>query len=443
MNKSHFLLLTLVTIGFAFKFSAQDGFDFQPKSKTKQRISFKLINNLIVIPVEINGTTLSFILDTGVHKTIIFKLSENENLNLLNSKKIQLRGLGGGDPVDAIRADNIAIRVKNVVAYNESIYVILKDFFDLSSKMGTTIHGVIGYRLLQNFVLKINYRTKKIVFYRPGEFPLKKCRKCEVLPIQFYREKPYLDVEVQLDTLGNQLTKVKMLLDSGGSDALWLFENSRSEIRTPKRFYKDILGEGLSGIIYGNRSRIPKLQIGNFEIKQPTVSFLDTLSTKRARRFKQRNGSLGGAVLKRFTVWLDYSNKQIMLKKNSAFKTAFNYNMSGLDVVYNGKQLIREEQPSLLSNKGSEKDAVRFTTTYSYKFKSSYKIKRVVKNSSADKAGLKAGDLILEINRKPAHSYKLTDVIGLFREKEGQKISLKIKRFGAEMVFKFRLEKRI
>ena len=45
-----------------------------------------------------------------------------------------------------------------------------KFFFDLSSKMGTTIHGIIGYNLLRNFVVKINYRTKRIHFYNPKKY---------------------------------------------------------------------------------------------------------------------------------------------------------------------------------------------------------------------------------------------------------------------------------
>ncbi|MFQ3297403.1 MAG: membrane-associated protease RseP (regulator of RpoE activity) [Polaribacter sp.] len=443
MNKRSFLFLILVYVGFVIKANAQDGFRFQSKLKIKQKVSFKLINNLIVIPVEINGKMRSFILDTGVNKTIIFNLSENDSIGLSNPKKIKLRGLGGGDAVDAILSEKNNIRVKNMVSYNESIYLILSDFFDLSSKMGITIHGIIGYNLLQNFVVKIKYRTKKIVFYNSKKFMLKKCKKCEVFPIKFYRKKPYVNVQVQLDTIGHHLTNVKMLLDSGGSDALWLFEYSTSEIKTPKRFFKDILGEGLSGVIYGNRGRIPKLQIGSFEIKNPTVSFLDTISTKVARTFRQRNGSLGGGILKRFTVWLDYPKRQIMLKKNGAFKAPFNYNMSGLDIVYNGKQLIKEEEPDLSRNKFSKKNAVTFMTNYSYKFKPSFKIKGVSENSSAAKAGLKAGDLIIEINRKPAHFYNLSDIVSVFREKDKKKIRLKIKRYGVEMIFKFRLEKRI
>tara|TARA_B110000503_G_C7082571_1_gene385829 strand:+ start:409 stop:867 length:459 start_codon:yes stop_codon:yes gene_type:complete len=152
---------------------------------------------------------------------------------------------------------------------------------------------------------------------------------------------------------------------------------------------------------------------------------------------------LGGGVLKRFTVWIDYTNKQIMLKKNSSFSADFNYNMSGLDVVYNGKQLVEEVETDIFKYKLSDKNSVTFFTDFSYKFKPSYKIKAVVENSNADKAGLKAGDLIIRINKKPAYTYKLNDIVNELSEKENKKIQLKIKRDGVEMTFKFRLEKRI
>lgn len=442
-----YLLIFFGILLLGFNVNAQDGFRLLNKSDRKESVKFKLVNNLIIVPVEINGKELSFILDTGVNKTIIFNLSENDSIGLLNTEKILLRGLGGGDAVEAILSKNNNLKIKNLIGYNESVYVILKDFFDLSSKMGTTIHGIIGYNLLRNFVVKINYRTKRIHFYNPKKYQIKKCRRCEILPIQFHRKKPYIDVNIQLDTVGNKLTKVKMLIDSGGSDAIWLFENSKKNIQTPKLFFNDILGEGLSGSIYGNRSRIPKLKIGNFEIEEPTVSFLDSSSTRNARNFKQRNGSIGGNVLKRFKVWLDYRNHKIMLKKNASFKDGFNYNMTGLDVVYNGKQLVRETTTNKLldsyNRDVNKNNTISFVTNFSYKFKPSYKIKTVIPNSPADKAGLKAGDIILKINSKSAYSFTLSEIFYKFQERNNKKISITIERNQLVKTYKFRLRKRI
>jgi hypothetical protein len=99
-----------------------------------------------------------------------------------------LGGLGGGELVAAILSKNNKMKVKGLIACNESIYIFLKDFFDLSSKMGMTIHGIIGYNLNRNFVVKIKYRTKKIDFYNPDIDTYKKCMKCEISPIQFYKK---------------------------------------------------------------------------------------------------------------------------------------------------------------------------------------------------------------------------------------------------------------
>jgi len=51
-------------IGFHLSPFSQSNFELQNGKSDK--IHFKLVNNLIVIPVSINGVSLSFLLDTGV-----------------------------------------------------------------------------------------------------------------------------------------------------------------------------------------------------------------------------------------------------------------------------------------------------------------------------------------------------------------------------------------
>ncbi|KGL63613.1 aspartyl protease family protein [Polaribacter sp. Hel1_85] len=400
-----------------------------------------------MIPLEINGKRLSFILDTGVNKTILFNLSENDSIGLLNTSKIELRGLGTGEPVSAIISKKNTFKLKYLISRNETIYVILKDYFDLSSKMGTTIHGIIGYNLLKDFIVEVNYKSKKINFYNPKTYKYKKCKKCETTPFMFYRKKPFIKAKVSLDTIGNKFIDALLLVDFGGSDAMWLFENSKEEIKTPKRFFNDILGEGLSGPIYGNRSRVSKFKLGRFEIEKPTVSFLDSASTHNARDLKQRNGSIGGGILKRFKVWIDYPNNKFTFKKNGSFKNDFNYNMSGLDVIYNGKELVKEKNITNISDaygqRPNEKNSISFVTTYSFNFKHSYKIKHVVENSPAFYAGLLKDDVIIKINGKLAHDITIGDINQMFQEKDKKKIKITVKRNGVLMKFEFRLHKSV
>ncbi|WP_231494745.1 retropepsin-like aspartic protease [Polaribacter sp. Hel_I_88] len=446
MKKTVLFIILLMCI-FSLDVNCQEGFEFLDKTKTKQRVSFKFINNLIIIPLEINGRTLSFILDSGVNKTILFNITKNDSIGLNNVEKVSLQGLGNGNPVEALLSKKNTVNLKGLTSSNETLFVIVEDYLDLSAKMGITIHGIVGYNLLKNFVVKINYKAKKIVFYKPENYKAKKCRKCEVFPLTFYRRKPYIDAQVQLDTVGNSLTDVKLLIDTGGSDALWLFEDTKDVIQTPNRFFTDILGEGLSGLVYGNRSRIPKIKLKSFELEKPTVSFLDSLSTNNAISFKERNGSIGAAVLKRFVVWFDYPNRKITLKKNSSLKKGFNYNMSGLEVIYSGAKLVKEKDINTFSDsyqqKANPNNSISFITSFSYKFKPTYKINSVVKESPGGKAGILKDDIILKINGKSSYDYTLGQIINLFKQKKGRKIKMLIERKGVAMKFQFRLEAKI
>lgn len=446
MKKIFFILFILFQC-FSSDINAQDEFRFINNYQTKQQISFKLINNLIVIPLEINGKKLSFILDSGVSKTILFNITKNDSIGLNNVEKVELLGLGNGESVNALLSKNNKVSVKNLVNYNETLYVILKDYFDLSSKMGITIHGILGYDLLKNFIVKINYKHKKIEFYNPKKYKYRKCKKCEVFPLQFYRKKPYINVQLQLDADRKEFVDVKLLIDSGGSDAIWLFEDTNEKIKTPKLFFNDILGEGLSGPIFGKRSRISKLKLKSFELENPTVSFLDSLSTSNARKFKGRNGSIGAGILKRFVVWFDYPNKKITLKKNGSFTKDFNYNMSGLDIVYSGKQLVRQENITRNIDGYNQNirtnNSVKFITSFSYRFRPLFKIKHVVPESPAAKAGLLKDDVILKINGLPSHSYTLNKINKIFQERDQKKIRILVDRNGQTIKFEFRLEKKV
>lgn len=435
-------------LSFSINSNAQAGFHFLNKNKHHQQINFKLINNLIVIPLQVNNKKLHFILDTGVNKTILFNISKNDSIGLNNIKKVKLQGLGKGEPVEALISKNNHLSIKKVTSKTETVFVILKDYFDLSRKMGATIHGIIGYNLLKDFIVKINYKKQTIDFYNPETFSYGKCKKCEVFPIKFYRKKPFINIKVQLDTIGTKLLDVKMLIDSGGSDAMWLFEDTKEEIKTPIKHFNDLLGEGLSGAIYGNRSKIPQINIGRFSIEKPTVSFLDSVSTFNARKFKERNGSIGGSILKRFKVIIDYPNKKISFKKSASLKGGFYYNMSGLNVEYNGKQLIKEEASTRVFktyNTGGQSDnnTVSFIRSYVYKFKPSFKVSRVLKDSPAAIAGIVKGDVILKINSKSAHNYKLSDIISLFQKKPNKKIKMLVERAGLKLKFEFKLKERI
>lgn len=55
--------------------------------------------------------------------------------------------------------------------------------------------------------------------------------------------------------------------------------------------------------------------MADFEFKNPIVSFPDSSSIKNVKMVVDRIGSVGGEVLKRFTIILDYADRKMYLKK--------------------------------------------------------------------------------------------------------------------------------
>jgi len=444
-RKSKYKILIILLFLSVISGFSQTHFKFYSADK-KQNISFKLISNLIVIPIEVNHKKLNFILDSGVGTTILFNIHKKDSIELHNIEQIKLKGLGSEEPVDAILSTKNTFKIKNIISPNQKLYVIFNDFFDLSSKLGITIHGIIGYTLLKDFVVKINYSTKKITFYNPDKYNFNGCRKCEKFNLEFYKHKPYIDVGVKMSVNQATVSRVKLLIDSGGSDAMWLFENTHPDIKVPVNYFGDYLGEGLSGSIYGKRSKIEALVLGKYQLNRPTVSFPDSLSIVHALQYKERNGSLGANILKRFTVYFDYKNNKLYLKKGSSFNDSFNYNMSGIELVYNGKLLVREDKYTrfnIENGSTTSNNSILLDYDYKYTFKPSYIVHRVNKDSPAYEAGILPGDILIKINGKFSYDFKLEEIVDKFYQKENTKISVLIERKGQDYLFHFKLRDRL
>jgi hypothetical protein len=420
----------MLFVGISASLSSQSGF-FLQNGKKKDKIPFKLVNNLPIVDVSVNGTLLSFILDTGVKSTILFSLEKADSVQLRNTSPIMLQGLGAGGSVEALKSLNNKFQLGNAVDKNHSLYIIFDSTLNFSPRMGIPIHGILGNDFFQKFIVKINYGSKTITIYDPTNYSLKGCKKCEDLPLNFVGSKPYISLQTNS---GNKQEVVTLLVDSGSSDVMWLFNGADFITESPPNYYDDFLGLGLSGNIYGKRAKIPELIIGNYRLKEVSASFPEEDAVIKARYYVDRDGSVGGGFLSRFTVTFDYARNKMRLKKNKNFKDPFNYNMSGLTLEHEGMELVKQEkQASVKSNKGVLNESltmnsIAVTTELYYSLVPKYVVVDVREKSPAALAGVQKGDELITINGKPSYHYKLYELIEIFSTDEGKKISLEIKR---------------
>jgi len=436
MKKLYFLLILLMSFLFGF---TQNGFVLENEKSDK--IYFKLINNLIIIPVELNGVELSFLLDTGVTKPILFNILNFSNkLEVKNKELIYLRGLGEEQTVEALKSTDNILKIGKTINLHQDIYAINDPDIDFAARLGLPIHGIIGYDFLKNFIVEINYSRKYLKVYNPTEYSRKNCKKCDILKLSFVNNKPYLNAAIIHD---NNTIDLNLLVDTGSSDALWLFEDEEKGIRIPTKNFIDFLGRGLSGSIFGKRAKIDELKIGKFTLYDVNAAFPDSIAIAIAKRNTTRNGSLSGNILKRFNVVLDYPNKKLLIQKNRYFSDLFRYNKSGISLEHQGARIIKRIVNSYNIDSYKNVDSkVDFTQTESYKyiFVPAYKIVQIRKDSPADKAGLKVNDIILSINRRDAHTYNLQDLMGIFYGDEGRVVRMLVERNGVQLRYNFTLK---
>lgn len=422
-----------------FTVFAQDGFVIDGHTN-KISIPFKLINNLIFVPIKVNGVELNFLLDSGVDDTVLFSLEDKKGVNFFNVEKIRLRGLGAEEAIEGLKSTNNTLDINGLKSTNHLLYIILDQDFNLSSHIGIPVNGIIGYQFFRNNLVEINYQKKKIIVFKSNEQNRNKFeKKFKSIPITIEKAKPYIYSTAVIDSTE---IPAKLLIDIGNSDAFWVFQNSR--IKVPEKNFEDYLGKGFSGDIEGRRARVSSFSIGDFTFKNPIIAFPDSSSIRNVRMVPDRIGSVGGEILKRFTLVFDYADKKIYLKKNKEFSHPFTYNKSGIIIQHNGLQWVQETVhletvPMMGDSFDSKGEKMSNDFRYKFQLKPVFEIANIRKKSAAERSGLKSGDIIISINGNKAYKYSLQQINALLKSEDDIWINVEVERDSRILKFNFRL----
>ncbi len=421
-------LLILLVLTFSYA-KAQEGLMLQEGTK-REIIPFQLINNLIFIPVSVNGIKLTFLLDSGVAETLLFSVGDNE-LVLQDTERVKFSGLGGALEIEGLKSINNALQIGTTFTDRQhTVFVILDEEFNFSSHVGIPVNGIIGYPFFRNNKIKIDYQAKKITVYQKHSDVRVPGKSFAELDITIEGNKPYIMAGVE-QVAARQDSK--LLLDLGNSDPLWLFPEVIEGFQYNRPNIDDFLGRGFNGDIYGKRSRIHRLYLDRFTFEKPLAAHPDAESVRHLTLVPGRKGSIGNDLLRRFTVIFDYPSKKLYLKKNRYYNDPFHLNMSGLEVKHDGmtwgQEIVKVENPSPRHSENASGYAAA-TNEFRYRFtlKPEYSVAGVRGGSPASRAGLTKGDKLVKLNNRNTGEMKLEQIMQLLRSEPGKKITVEIRR---------------
>ncbi|MDO5655675.1 MAG: PDZ domain-containing protein [Flavobacteriaceae bacterium] len=376
------------------------------------KTGFTEVNNLIVIPAILNGDThLNLILDTGSPYTLLIDFDYTNDISIKKGRQMTIGGLGQGFELQAYDSRFNHLKIAAATRDDTHLILILDSKLKLSKYLGMPVHGIIGFDIMKDFVVEIDYPAKQITFYQHNFFYEKKKRKIsrfEKIPLEFHQRKPYIRGSIISENI--QIDSARFLVDTGGWDAVWWFKNSKPNLQIPARHIADTLGISINGPVTGFRSKTDRFILHHFEFEKPTTSFPDSASLTNAVTFEGRNGSVGGEILRRFHVIFDYKNQNMFIRPNKNFKDDFYYNMSGIKL-----QKTYTLLPFL-------------------------EIVYVRPGSPAYHAGIKPGDFVTSVNGNEIEEGELGWVNALFKSKPGKKITISLLRNGNKIVKSFILK---
>jgi len=410
IKKYIFSIITVVLLQSTFAspgYAQTIGFDITG-GKNKISFPFESYNNLIVVPVILNHRMpLRFVLDTGVRTSILTDRTFSDILNISYDRKIPLVGADGDKQIVAYVANGISLKLPGVVGQGQALLVLEEDYLQLKNYLGTEVHGILGYEIFNRFIVEINYENHILTLHEPYSYKPKKKR--NVIPLEVQDTKPYIYTNFRLED-GTTIA-AKLMLDTGASHSLLLDIESHSGLNLPKTVVRTNLGRGLGGDIDGHIGRIKNLEFGKFNFDDVIVSWPDKGSFAEILRRTGRQGTVGGGLMSRFTVVIDYFNGNLYYRKNRNFNNEFEYNMSGIDVKATGQKLNH------------------------------FIVSRIREDSPAAKVDMQIDDEIIAINSHLTVDLSLGEVTTFFRLKEGRRLRLELLRGKQKIVRKIRLER--
>lgn len=354
-------------------------------------IPIELAGRHIILKVKVNDSRpLSFVLDTG-DKYAIVDLNRARELGLKLEGETRMQGAGPGTATGAFVRE-ASFSIPGFPGFSQPVTLALP-IGRLSAKMGRDFDGIIGHDFIKDFVVELDYQARQIKLHDKDKFSYSG-------PGESVRTRINSDghpiIEAEVTPIGGAPIQGRFVVDIGSSLALALHSPAVTEHKLLSGNLKTIkaLGAGgAGGTVAGQIGRISQLKVGSFKISEPLTMFAEDKAGAFAN--KELMGNIGGQVMNRFRVYLDYGRDRIILEPNSDFGKPYDRAFSGLSIQAEGGD---------------------------YR---TFRIVNVLENSPGSETGLQKNDIISEIDGQPATELTLTRLNEMFERPLAYKLAVR------------------
>jgi predicted aspartyl protease len=360
-----------------------------PMSATRTDLPLQLVNNLVFVSVRVGSSEpLSFILDTGASATVLNRtVAERLGLDLHASEDART----GGGSVQTASATGVTLSVGSMSLPDVTVVAI--DLSGLQAGLGRPVDGILGYEIFRRYVVAIDYAANTVRLHDPTEYRMPE--KATFLPIVIEDQIPFAQVQLLRPT--GDTTDAKVEVDTGQTGAMTLvkpYVDTNQLVAAQQPTVRIRTGAILSGGVTAEVVRIAGVRLGRFLVTNPIVNV--TPDADGAGVSGGTVGLLGGEVLRRFTVTVDYSRSRIILEPNAQLDAPMEFDMSGMSLA-------------ALSNS------------------SMYRVRTLIEQSPAADAGVAVGDLLIAIDGTLVRELTLNDIRQRFKV-PGKRFALTLKR---------------
>lgn len=358
------------------------------------QVPVEVSDHLVLVPIRVNGARPSwFLLDT------------TRPASSLDDVRAVALGLLPHGSAGSKSLSNVVLDFPSLKISIPSL--ALDSFGDLSSRVGRAIQGILGADVLSHFVVVISYDRQTLQLYDPKSFQYKGTG--VKLKMQTLDGVPALDVRFSVRHRG--ALHGLFSIATAQAEAMQFYPSFAVAHKFSELGQKMILFSPLDspGDFDDHLGRIESVQLGKITLQDPFAIFPGQSEHASAQISSGVAGAIGGEILDRFTVVLDYPDQSVIFEPNPHFNDLFVADMSGLVLV---------------------------ATPPDFR---AFGVARVIEKSPAELAGIAVGDMLEKIDGNSASDYSLGDVRALFRQ-DGTEHTLTVLRGGQHLQFTLKLK---